>query len=119
LIVPDSGRTTERGLTSARGSRRALVGTRQPLAQLAGGFVRCGPVKRHQRRRDPGDANDTGAPAILGNRGHLDEVGPARDGFLEMMYGGGHDSLLDEKLGKVALILRVAGARTSEGRREN
>src|SRR5205809_5589778 len=68
----------------------ACVRASEPLAQLASRFVRCRPVKRHQSRRHPGDAHDTGAPAILGDRLHFDEIQTSCDGFFEAIDFGGH-----------------------------
>src|SRR5262245_3801894 len=60
-------------LHSADRTLRALVGARQPLAEEPRGFVRRRPVERHERRGQAGDADDVGTPAVLRDRGPLDE----------------------------------------------
>ena len=98
-IVPDPfsktpvrafSRCAARSGRGRRGIRRARVRTRQPLAQLLRGLVGGAPVERHQRRRHAGHPDDTGAPAIGGDRRHLDSVRSSGDRFFEVMDGNRH-----------------------------
>src|SRR5438093_6491311 len=61
----------------------AGVRASEPVAQLASRFVGRRSVKWHQRCRHPGDTHDAGAPAILRDRLHFDEISTSCDGFFE------------------------------------
>jgi hypothetical protein len=67
------------------------VGTSQPLAQLPGRFVWRWSIEGHQRDRAPGNPDDTGAPTVGRDSGHLDQVGVPADQFFEAMDGYAHD----------------------------
>ena len=90
----------------------------QPLAQLARRLVWCGAVKGHQRGGNPGHANDVGAPAILGDRSHLNQVGSARDRFLKTMYGCGHNSCWRDVAGSCADFTHCGARHKRSARRK-
>ena len=66
----------------------ALVRACQPLPELAGGGVRRRAVERHQRGRHAGYPHDVGAPAVLLNWRHLNQIPASSDVFFEPVDGG-------------------------------
>ena len=66
------------------------MGPGEPLAQPVGRFGRSGPVEWHERGRDAGNPDDAGAPTILSDGRHLEQVGLSSDGFLKAMHGCVH-----------------------------
>jgi hypothetical protein len=62
------------------------VRTSQPLAQPSGGFVWRRSVEGHERDR-PRNPDDAGAPAVVRDGGHLDQVRVSADQFFEAMDG--------------------------------
>src|SRR4051812_36021788 len=78
-------------------------------------FIRRSAVERHQRRRHAGDADDVGAPPILGDERDFDEVRPSRDGFVETMDDG-HRYRQDRfVVGKVRLYACANGKQAKRG----
>ena len=80
-----------RGLWASDRCRGARVGTGQPLFELAGRLVWCRAVERHQRGGHSRRLHDVRAPPIGIDRGHLDEVVAAGNGFFEAMNGYAHN----------------------------
>ena len=70
--------------------RKRFVRASQPLAQPAGGFVWRRSIEGHQRHRAPGNADDAGAPSVVRDRGHFDQVRVSADQFFEAMDGDAH-----------------------------
>ena len=109
---PDVQRNESNGMGCRLGRRqRAPVGERQPLQQQLRRLVGGLPVKRHHRGRHAGEPFELGAPAVA-DRGDLDEVQAAANGFFEAMNG--HECLLVWS----RLILRARRRRSSEARCE-
>jgi hypothetical protein len=57
----------------------------QPGAQLAGRRVRRRTIERHHGRRNARRAHDLGAPAVAGDRRHLDPINAPADGLVEAL----------------------------------
>jgi hypothetical protein len=104
-------------ILSCRGPRRAPMRAVQPVRQQAGRFIRRAAVKRHERRRHAGSAEDVGAPAILGDRRDLDSIGVSCDRFLKVMNEAWHERRRDVVVEERA-FLRGSAARSSEGNHE-
>ena len=104
-----------RGLWASDRRRGARVGTGQPLFQLAGRFVGCRAVERHQRGGHARRLHDVRAPPIGIDRGHLDEVVAAGNGFFEAMNGYAHNEAAERFCcWGTRRILRFARRRSSE-----
>ena len=69
----------------------ASIRATQPVRQQSGRFVRRAAVERHQCRRHSRDTDDVGAPPILGDVRHFDEIRVAGDRLFEAMNGVGHE----------------------------
>lgn len=91
---------------------------RQPIAQLASGFVGCASVEGHERGGHARTFHDAGAPALGIDGGHLDEVGPSPDEFFETMYDVQQCLVRKESCWGPRRILRFAAARSSEAGNE-
>ena len=62
------------------------MGEREPVAELSRRFFRCRAVKRHRRRRPPGQARELRSPLPQSDVGDFDPVFPAVDDFVETMH---------------------------------
>ena len=79
--------------TQSRGAvmeRPRSQGSEQAPNEQMRRFDRRRAVERHQRRRNAGQPDDVGAPAIGRDVLHLDEIQASRDGFFEPMHVRGH-----------------------------
>ena len=65
------------------GTRRDLVGPREPTHEQAGGLGRCAAVEGHQRRRTTRHQDKVGTPAVRLHLRDLDLVDAAVDGLFE------------------------------------
>src|SRR5437867_1469080 len=102
------------GCAGGRCRGEALVGQRQPLPHLAGGFIGRLAVKRHHGRRYTRAAAQLRPPPVADGR-HLNLVRAPANGLLEMM----NDHVCDVQMGLgAATILRFGAKRSSEAPRE-
>src|SRR6185295_17178953 len=89
-LLAENQATRRALLRSGLRARRAGMRPGEPVAQLTRGLIRRRSVERHERGRHAGNSDDVGAPSILGDRRHLDEIGASSNGFFETMNREGH-----------------------------
>ena len=103
-----------RSYTDPAARRGARVRARQPFAQQMRRLGRRAAVERHQRGRHAGQPDDVGAPAVLRNARHLDQVRAPCDGLFEAMNVGGHDNKKSMRKWLGAAIVCACAGETSE-----
>ena len=108
--------TANRALSLQPSTRRGgpCVRPGQPVTQQTRRFRRRAGIKRHQRGRNAGHADDVSAPAVVSDWGDLNQIRAARYGFFEALDGCLHVFVSTKFCRGVAEILRFAWTQTSE-----